>query len=41
MSKVIEYDHEKILEVLKIVNDFAQELLLDPKTIKFLPTYFF
>ena len=39
MLKIVEYDHEKVLEVFKIVNDFAKELLVDPKTIDFLSPY--
>ena len=39
MLKIIEYDHEKVLEVFKIVNDFADELLVDPETIDFLSPY--
>ena len=39
MLKIIEFDHEKVLEVFKIVNDFAKELLVDPQTIDFLSPY--
>ena len=39
MLKIIEYDHEKVLEVFKTVNDFAKELLVDPETIDFLSPY--
>ena len=39
MLKIYEYDHEKVLEVFKIVNDFAKELLVDPETIDFLSPY--
>ena len=39
MLKVTEYDHEKVLEVFKILNDFTKELLVDPETIDFLTPY--
>ena len=39
MLKIPEYDHEKVLEVFKILNDFAKELLIDPETIDFLIPY--
>ena len=39
MLKVTEYDHEKVLEVFKILNDFTKELLVDPVTIDFLTPY--
>ena len=39
MLKVSEYDHEKVLEVFKILNDFTKELLVDPVTIDFLTPY--
>ena len=39
MLKIIEYDHEKVLEVFKIVNDFAKELLIEPQSIDFLSPY--
>ena len=39
MLKIIEYDHEKVLEVFKILNDFTKELLIDPETIDFLTPY--
>ena len=39
MLKIIEYDHKQVLEVFKIVNDFAKELLVQPKTIDFLSPY--
>ena len=39
MLKIIEFDHEKVLEVFKIVNDFAKELFVDPQTIDFLSPY--
>ena len=39
MLKVTEYDHEKVLEVFKILNDFTKELLIDPETIDFLTPY--
>jgi len=41
MLKIIEYDHEKVLEVFKIVNNFAKELLVYPETIDFLSPYIF
>ena len=39
MLKIMEYDHEKVLEVFKILNDFTKELLIDPETIDFLTPY--
>ena len=39
MLKVTEYDHKKVLEVFKILNDFTKELLVDPETIDFLTPY--
>jgi hypothetical protein len=39
MLKINEYDHEKVLEVFKILNDFTKELLIDPETIDFLTPY--
>jgi len=39
MLKIIEYDHEKVLEVFKTVYNFAKELLVDPETIDFLSPY--
>ena len=39
MLKLIEYDHEKDLEVFKILNDFSKELLVDTETIDFLSSY--
>ena len=39
MLKIIEFDHEKVLEVFKILNDFTKELLIDPETIDFLTPY--
>ena len=39
MLKINEYDHEKVLEVFKILNDFTEELLIDPETIDFLTPY--
>jgi hypothetical protein len=39
MLKITEYDHEKVLEVFKILNDFSKELLIDPATIDFLSPY--
>lgn len=39
MLKIMEYDHEKLLEVFKTINDFAAELLVDPQSIDFLSPY--
>jgi hypothetical protein len=39
MLKITEFDHEKVLEVFKILNDFTKELLIDPETIDFLTPY--
>ena len=39
MLKVTEYDHKKVLEVFKILNDFTKELLVDPEAIDFLTPY--
>ena len=39
MLKITEFDHEKVLEVFKILNDFTKELLVDPETIDFLTPY--
>jgi hypothetical protein len=39
MLKITEYNHEKVLEVFKILNDFTEELLIDPETIDFIYPY--
>ena len=39
MLKVIEHDHEKVLQVFQTLNDFSKQLLVNPESIDFLSPY--